>query len=186
VPDVVSTAPVYGRPALESPRPPIAGELAARAGIALAIFLGALALGRVTAPAAAGGEAAPPAALGGSGSAGTLEEQLTGPPPLEHALDERAAAQAANLARIAAHERAARAARARASARSRTRSSGSTSTRTPRSESPAISAAPVQPVSAPAPARTPVETSRPAPAPAPREKSTSGSSESGGSFESSG
>jgi hypothetical protein len=148
----------------------MATEWAGRAGIALAVFLGALAIGHVTASTSGGAEASPPTALTGAGSAFVVPAQLTGSPPLERALGERASAEGAEVARRAQAALNAARARARGSA-----SRHATQTRTGAGVLESTRAV------------VPVETTVPPPAPAkhaaPRHSSSGGS---GASFDSSG
>jgi hypothetical protein len=93
----VSASRAYSREAPGSARSTAFVERAARVRIVLAVFVAFLAIGRITAPAGGGGEATPLPAPAQTGYAPAIPAQLTGPPPLEPALSERAAAERAEL-----------------------------------------------------------------------------------------
>jgi hypothetical protein len=171
----MSTTRAYQRPAPQPARAGMAGEWGMRAAIVLAIFFGALALGRLTAQAGGGGEAAPPAVFSGPASAVEIPTQLAGAPPLERALSERAAREGAEAAPTPPP------------AHTRTSAPAGAATATGTGEAARLAAegttqasTPATTVSTPAPASP-----RKAPAkPAPRHSSAGGSSGAGSSFDS--
>jgi hypothetical protein len=96
----------HGQAVLARARP-IAFDWRIRAAIAAAVFVAFVAIGRVTAR-SGGSEVVPAATVSqAASSAVAVPAALTGPPPLERVLGERAAAESAELERNAARARAA-------------------------------------------------------------------------------
>jgi hypothetical protein len=94
----MSAARPYGRVARERSHPRIDSEWIRRAVIALAVFLGFLALGRVSATTHGTGEATAPAALAGAPHDALTPSRLAGEPPLEQLFVRAAATGAASNA----------------------------------------------------------------------------------------
>jgi hypothetical protein len=170
----MNSARAYPPVAYERPRDPLVVEWLVRVTIGLALFAGFFALGRITAPASSS-EAALPARVAVSPSAAVVPRHLSGAFPLERAFQERAAAEREELAQAAA------AARARQQAARRTAGARAASAN-PLAAGPSLTQAPA--AQQPSQASAPV-TQQAAPPPQPVQRH-SGSSGSGGSFESSG
>jgi hypothetical protein len=80
----MSAEPAYGRAARDRARLPIDPQWTTRIAIALAVFLGFLALGRVSVTTRGAGEATAPSAIVGSPPDTLTPARLAGDPPLEH------------------------------------------------------------------------------------------------------
>jgi len=164
----MSRARVYSPVAYERRRDPRLAEWLVRLPVGLALFAGFFALGRATAPAPSS-EAALPVRVAASPAAAVVPRQLSGAFPLERAFQERAAVEREQLAQAAT------AARARRQAARRT-AVGHAASANPGAAAPSLTQ--VQ-------ASAPVTQQGAALPPQPVVRH-SGSSGSGGSFESSG
>jgi hypothetical protein len=80
----MSAEPAYGRAVRDRARLPIDPQWTSRIAIALAVFLGFVALGRVSVTTRGAGEATAPAAIVGSPRDALTPARLAGDPPLEH------------------------------------------------------------------------------------------------------